>query len=1108
MIDTAILVIFLATNLIVGLRHGRRVSNLREYAIGNKDFSTGTLTATIVATWSSGSTLFIILENTYDRGLYYLIARIGLPLGILLTAQLARRMEEFLDNISIAEAMGDMYGKVVQVITATCGILAKIGYAAVQFKVMATIVAMSFNIQNSSATIIAACIVIVYSSLGGIKAVTFTDVLQFFTFGTLIPVLALTIWNNMQDPGAQVLATLANNPKFHIKEVVGFNPGFMSTLGILTFYCIPGLSPEIFQRIAMAKDSKQANHALTYASGLFLLLFLFMSWIGLLLLADKPGLAANQVVPYMINNYTYVGMRGLLNVGVMALAMSTADSLINTTAVLFANDIFKPLTGQKTSSIVVAKLFSLTIGLAALCLALYSQDLLFLVLLSGSLYMPIFTVPMLMAVLGFRSTTRVVLIAKATGFITVVLWSIWIGNSSSIFPSVLANLLALLGSHYLLREPGGWQRSKAQARQAAMDRRPLGQRMAQGWRTTLQQIQPLAYLKKNLPYKAHFYPLFGLYLVISTYVLLYNLPKTAENEYLLLYRTIQYSVLSIATALVAYPIWPQSLQNQRLLAWLWPVIIWYTLFFVGGVLVIVGKYEPEQILIFMFNLVMASLVLRGPFALSLALGGAISSVLLFQWGLGIDVLGGLATNISFKIAYGLLLFSSFLIVLFKNRQFQVRLASYNDYLLQTQQATRQELVKALNYREELLQELHPEEIAMIDSTTTAYIQQAIYRVKNYLRLEVSQIALSQLITAVKSILRLQGIDLKLHVQQYTQQAEIQADASRMKQLLANSILYVYRHSAPDSEVSLTIEDTWLGHAIAHMKNYTRKLAALRFTITTEQSLPPLAPIYTMDPIHAQVPQGEEELVLTEHARIIDAHYGFLDVSQSTTHIYVIPVYLRAVRGKVMELLREPAAADAEEAKHPLSIQLEKELLDKLVETKVDLQVIRQALATARKYHGGVRRKSGEPFFTHPMQVALILLEHSQDQDAIVAALLHDTVEDTSLSIAQISTTFGEEVASLVTEVTNLEDKLRRISLESHENHYRLMNFKDPRVPLVKLSDCLHNMRTIRSHPSLEKQKKIAKEMLSFFVPMAAYLKWRSMADELEWLSLSVLGDST
>ena len=1108
MIDIAIFVVFLTINLIVGLRYARRASNLREYALGNKDFSTGALTATIVATWSSGSTLFIVITNTYNSGLYYLIARIGLPLGILITAQLAKRMEEFLDNISIAEAMGDMYGRVVRVVTATCGILSKISYAAVQFNVMAEVLATIFNLQNIGATIIAAWIVIVYSSLGGIKAVTFTDVLQFFTFGTIIPVLALTIWNNMQDPGTQLVAMLANNPKFHIKKVVGLTPDFMNTLALVTFYCIPGLAPEIFQRIAMAKNSKQAKHALTYASGLFLLLFLLMSWIGLLLLADKPGLGAKQVVSYMINNYTYVGMKGLLTVGVMALAMSTADSIINTTAVLFANDIFKPLTGQKTSSVRVARLFALVIGLAALCLALYSQDLLALVLLSGSLYMPIFTVPMLMAVLGFRSTTRVVLIAKAAGFITVVLWSIWVGNSSSIFPGVLANLLALLGSHYLLREPGGWQRSKAQAPQTAMDRRPLGQRIAQRWRTTLQTIHPLAYLQKNLPYKSHLYPLFGFYLLISTYVLLYNLPKTAENEYLLIYRAIQYSVLAIATALVAYPIWPQSMQNKRLLAWLWPAIICYTLFFVGGVLVIMGESQPEQVLILMLNMVMASLILRWPFALSLALGGTIASVLLFHWGLGNNVLGKIATNISFKIAYGLLLFSSFLIVLFKNRQFQARLASYNDYLLQTQQATRQELVKALNYREELLQELHPEEIAMLDSTTTAYIKQAIYRVKNYLRLEVSQIDLSQLINAVKSILRLQGLDLKLHVHQNTQQAEIQADASRIKQLLANSILYVYRHSAPDSEVSLMIEDTLLGHEIAHMKNYTRKLEALRFTITTEQSLPPLAPIYTMDPIHTQVPQGEEELILTEHARIMDAHYGFLDMSQSTTHIYVLPTRLRAVRGKVMELLGGKAAADPAELAHPLTIQLEKDLMTRLEGTQVDLAVIGRAIDTIKKYHGGTKRKSGEPFLTHPMQVALILLEHSQDQDAIVAALLHDTVEDTSLSIAHISATFGETVASLVAEVTNLEDKLRRISLESHENHYRLLHCKDLRAALVKLSDRLHNMRTIQGHPSVAKQKKIAHETLTFFVPMASKLQLQPIADELERLSLSVLGSAT
>jgi (p)ppGpp synthase/HD superfamily hydrolase len=244
--------------------------------------------------------------------------------------------------------------------------------------------------------------------------------------------------------------------------------------------------------------------------------------------------------------------------------------------------------------------------------------------------------------------------------------------------------------------------------------------------------------------------------------------------------------------------------------------------------------------------------------------------------------------------------------------------------------------------------------------------------------------------------------------------------------------------------------------------------------------------------------------LVENLRIIDAHYGYAAVNQLDTHLYVIPIQVRDVRAKVMELLREPAKVDPEELKHPYAIKVEKELWQKLSNTKLNKQVIEKALHTIKQYHAGTKRKSGEPFFTHPINVALILLTYSQDQEAVVAALLHDTVEDTQLSIANIKALFGEQVAFIVRKVTNLEDQLRRIALGDHENIERLIKDENKRALYVKLADRMHNMRTIEGHSSLKKQKYIANETLNFFVPAAFNLGLTKIGEELQKRSLDVL----
>ena len=101
--------------------------------------------------------------------------------------------------------------------------------------------------------------------------------------------------------------------------------------------------------------------------------------------------------------------------------------------------------------------------------------------------------------------------------------------------------------------------------------------------------------------------------------------------------------------------------------------------------------------------------------------------------------------------------------------------------------------------------------------------------------------------------------------------------------------------------------------------------------------------------------------------------------------------------------------------------------------------------------------------------------------------------------------FGEQVAFIVSKVTNLEDNLRRVSSEEHENVYRLLKYEDKRAAYVKLADRMHNMRTIQGHSSLTKQKSIASETLYFFVPLANSLGLEDIAKELKTLSLEVLG---
>ncbi len=452
-IDLVIVAVFLLLNLIVGLRYGRQVKTIRDYALGGKNFSTGTLTATIIATWIGGSFMFYGIEETYSKGLYFILASLGGSLGLLLTGMLSKRMGRFLENVSVAEAMGDLYGRTAQVITAISGICMSVGYMAAQFKAIAKVLGLFIHAEEIWITVLAATIVITYSTFGGIRSVTFTDVVQFFTFGTFIPFLGFVIWNRLADPH-QVAKCLSDNPIFSFREVVGFTPDFMATLGLMFFFAIPGLDPIVFQRIAMASNVTQVKRSFTYAAGLRLVVALFLFWVAILLLATRPGLPKNQIIPYLIDTYTYPGLKGFFVIGVIAMAMSTADSHLNTSTVMLTNDVVTALKLIASPGLITLRLCSFFLGALGLFLALSNYDFLSLLMLAGSFSKPIFTVPLLLAVFGFRTSTRSVLIGMAAGFATVVCWNVFLKSTNSIFPGMLANLVFLLSSHYLLGSKG------------------------------------------------------------------------------------------------------------------------------------------------------------------------------------------------------------------------------------------------------------------------------------------------------------------------------------------------------------------------------------------------------------------------------------------------------------------------------------------------------------------------------------------------------------------------------------------------------------------------------------------------------------------------------
>lgn len=180
---------------------------------------------------------------------------------------------------------------------------------------------------------------------------------------------------------------------------------------------------------------------------------------------------------------------------------------------------------------------------------------------------------------------------------------------------------------------------------------------------------------------------------------------------------------------------------------------------------------------------------------------------------------------------------------------------------------------------------------------------------------------------------------------------------------------------------------------------------------------------------------------------------------------------------------------------------------KLYESSVNEDLLKQAYDFSMEAHSNQIRASGAPYFSHPLEVASILIDLKLDSSSIMTALLHDTVEDTGATLKQIQQIFGAEIARLVDGVT----KLSRLELKSEatkqaENFQKLVlaMSSDIRVLLVKLADRLHNMRTLHDIVDQSKKHHIARETLEIYAPLSERMGMHAFKDELENIAFSTL----
>jgi signal transduction histidine kinase len=394
---------------------------------------------------------------------------------------------------------------------------------------------------------------------------------------------------------------------------------------------------------------------------------------------------------------------------------------------------------------------------------------------TSSFYMPIVTVPFIMALLGFRSTEKSVLIGMFAGFLTVILWDYVFSkpffNLDSLIPAMISNLVSLVSSHYLLKQNGGWVGIKDKSALEFLQRQRA--RKIREFVSKVKQLRLLEIFKINTPSNEVTYMYLGLFCIISTYVTMHTIPKETQILYHNLLNLIITSVLFSSTLLISYPIWPVPLKRSNVIAIVWNLMLFYALICAGLLLVIISKFAQLQVMIFMINLIMISILVRWQWALFLIVTGICLTTFVANSYHFIDTEPSRFISLEFQVVYLLLFLSSILLVFFKPKQEQYDLTEEkSDYLAHKLDDQKTELRKSLELKQEFLRNLEHE--ARTPITGISSMGQVLW--DNYDKLSeqqrrqgVKDIAksserLNSLVSNILNLSKLSGLNYQLNIE--------------------------------------------------------------------------------------------------------------------------------------------------------------------------------------------------------------------------------------------------------------------------------------------------------------------------------------------------------
>ena len=445
-LDLTIIIAYLFICVFIGFYKFKSIKTLRDFGLNNNSISTPVLVTTIFATYIGAGATIGAVSKVYSLGIIFAVSQLLKPLFWIIMGRIyANNIEKFKGCLSISEIMGQLYGDTARWITNIGSIILAIGITSIQIASMGHLLSYCLAIPYSQGVITGVTILVLYTSLGGIKAVTVTDIFQFSIFFIIMPVAFSYLIHDL-DNFKQIEGIISFDNFMH--GIEGDNLWLFLSL---SFYSLsPGCGGAFIQKFLMAEDANQLKKALNIIAIIHVPFVIMICLIGFVIKIKYPNINPELTLNYFISSYLPIGFKGLLIAGMLAVIMSTADSWINNASITFAHDVMKKIYPiiSDTQEVLLARSFTVCIGVISIILAVTNKGVLDLLWLTDNFWDPLILIPFIAGINKYRSKSKSYIVSVISALIFISLGALLSGGFSTISfcLGILGSAIGLFGT--------------------------------------------------------------------------------------------------------------------------------------------------------------------------------------------------------------------------------------------------------------------------------------------------------------------------------------------------------------------------------------------------------------------------------------------------------------------------------------------------------------------------------------------------------------------------------------------------------------------------------------------------------------------------------------